>query len=104
VVAERLVTALRPGDLVARMGGDEFAVLCERLASPDDVERVADRLMDVVRIPIESLARNEILLDMSIGVADVQAGEMVDAVLARADEAMRAAKQAGRGRWVRRKT
>jgi len=101
VVAERLVGALRPGDLVARMGGDEFAVLCERLAAADDVERVADRLMDIVREPIDSLARNEIRLDVSIGVADVHAGEMVDAVLKRADEAMRAAKQSGRGRWVR---
>jgi diguanylate cyclase (GGDEF)-like protein/PAS domain S-box-containing protein len=101
VVAERLVGALRPGDLVARMGGDEFAVLCERLASSDDVERVADRLMDVIRKPIDEVSRDLIHLDVSIGVADVHAGEMVDTVLARADEAMRAAKRTGRGRWVR---
>lgn len=101
VVAERLVGALRPGDLVARMGGDEFAVLCERLTSGDDVERVADRLMHVIRLPIDSASREEIQLDVSIGVADVHAGDMVDSVLARADEAMRAAKHTGRGRWVR---
>lgn len=101
VVAERLVSALRPGDLVARMGGDEFAVLCERLASADAVERVADRLMDVIRKPIDEVSRDLIHLDVSIGVADVHAGEMVDTVLARADEAMRAAKHTGRGRWVR---
>ena len=103
IVAERLVGALRPGDLVARMGGDEFAVLCERLTSPDDVERVADRLLDVIRQPIDSAAREHILLDVSIGVADVHVGDMVDAVLARADDAMRAAKHHGRGRWVRHK-
>jgi diguanylate cyclase (GGDEF)-like protein/PAS domain S-box-containing protein len=101
VVAQRLVGALRPGDLVARIGGDEFAVLCERLTSPDDVERVARRLLAAVRQPIGGLAPEEIRLDGSIGVADVRPGEMVDAVLARADEAMRAAKQHGRGRWVR---
>jgi diguanylate cyclase (GGDEF)-like protein len=101
-VAERLVGALRPGDLVARMGGDEFAVLCERLATPDDVERVAGRLLDVIRQPIATTAaRDDIRLDASIGIADVHAGEMVDAVLARADEAMRSAKHTGRGRWVR---
>ncbi|HEY8544969.1 MAG TPA: diguanylate cyclase [Acidimicrobiales bacterium] len=120
VVAERLVGALRPGDLVARLGGDEFAVLCERLTSPDDIVRVAERLLAVVRQPIEGLGRltgpgvagpaaggdaagggDEILLDMSIGVAEVLPGDMVDSVLARADEALRAAKQGGRGRWVR---
>jgi diguanylate cyclase (GGDEF)-like protein/PAS domain S-box-containing protein len=101
VVAERLVGALRPGDLVARMGGDEFAVLCERLAAPEDVERVAGRLLDVIRQPIATTTvRDDIQLDASIGIADVRAGEMVDAVLARADEAMRSAKHTGRGRWV----
>jgi diguanylate cyclase (GGDEF)-like protein/PAS domain S-box-containing protein len=101
VVAERLIGALRPGDLVARMGGDEFAVLCERLSSPDDVDRVAERLLTVIRQPIDSAAREDILLDMSIGVAEVHPGDMVDSVLARADEALRAAKEDGRGRWVR---
>jgi len=112
VVAERLVGALRPGDLVARMGGDEFAVLCERLGSPGDVERVAERLLAVIRQPIDGLwragapgtdpvDREDILLDMSIGVAEVHPGDMVDSVLARADEALRLAKQHGRGRWVR---
>jgi diguanylate cyclase (GGDEF)-like protein len=102
VVAERLLTALRPGDLVARMGGDEFAVLCERLASPDDVEHVARRLLDVIRQPIPTnVQRNPIHLDASIGIADVRPGEMVDAILARADDALRTAKSSGRGRWIR---
>jgi diguanylate cyclase (GGDEF)-like protein/PAS domain S-box-containing protein len=102
VVAERLIGALRPGDMVARMGGDEFAVLCERLASVDDVERVAARLLDVIRQPIATTAvRDDIQLDASIGITDVHPGEMVDAILARADDAMRSAKHTGRGRWVR---
>jgi diguanylate cyclase (GGDEF)-like protein/PAS domain S-box-containing protein len=103
-VAGRMLDALRPGDLVARLGGDEFAVLCERLASPDAVETVAARVLDVIRQPISPLPGSsfEVCLDASIGVADVgPRREPVESVLARADDAMRAAKTAGRGRWVR---
>jgi diguanylate cyclase (GGDEF)-like protein/PAS domain S-box-containing protein len=100
-VAERLVAALRPGDLVARMGGDEFAVLCERLSSADDVERVADRLLSAIRQPITQFPGGPVTIDASLGITDVVGGDRVDAVLARSDDAMRTAKQAGRARWTR---
>ncbi|MGH9212930.1 MAG: diguanylate cyclase domain-containing protein [Acidimicrobiales bacterium] len=101
MVAERLVAGLRPGDLVARMGGDEFAVLCERLGSPQVAERVAERLLDVVRQPLTAPTGDEVELDVSIGVTEVYGTEPVDAVLVRADAAMRRAKRSGRGRWIR---
>jgi diguanylate cyclase (GGDEF)-like protein/PAS domain S-box-containing protein len=102
-VAERLVGVLRPGDLVARIGGDEFAVLCERLSGPDDVEAVAKRLLAAVRQPVRPHpdAATEVRVDASIGITELDPSEGVEATLARVDLAMREAKVTGRGRWVR---
>lgn len=99
IVAERLMGALRLGDMVARMGGDEFAVLCERLTDPQDVAHIATRLIDVICRPIVTPGHPDVELGASIGVVEVQRGASVDALLARADEAMRAAKGSGGNRW-----
>jgi diguanylate cyclase (GGDEF)-like protein/PAS domain S-box-containing protein len=102
LVAERLTDVLRPGDLVARIGGDEFAVLCERLKQPGDVERVAERLLASLRRPLHPVdgAAAEVRLDASIGITALDPAEPVEETLSRVDVAMREAKLTGRGRWV----
>ncbi|HEX6570367.1 MAG TPA: sensor domain-containing diguanylate cyclase [Acidimicrobiales bacterium] len=99
-VAERLAGALRPGDLVARLGGDEFGVLCERLAHPSDAGVVADRLVQALASPITLDGGHEVAVTASVGVAELGPSEEPEAILYRADLAMREAKSAGRGRWV----
>jgi diguanylate cyclase (GGDEF)-like protein/PAS domain S-box-containing protein len=97
-VAQRLAGALRPGDLVARLGGDEFAVLCERVA-PDDVETVARRLLDALAHPIPVDGSHDVTITASVGVTELGRAESPEAILARADLAMREAKARGPGRW-----
>ena len=99
-VAERLAGVLRPGDLVARIGGDEFAVLCERVGGADDVAAVADRLIEAVAIPVPLDGDHDVTLTASIGVAELGVAEEAEQVLARADLAMREAKALGRNRWI----
>ncbi len=98
-VASRLKQSLRPGDVVARFGGDEFTVLLDQLRAPIDVEVVAERLLRNLRAPIVVGGR-ELFVTASIGVAvgddpDCLAGDL----LRQADLAMYVAKDKGRARW-----
>ncbi|QIN78152.1 EAL domain-containing protein [Rubrobacter marinus] len=99
-VSGRLGGALRPGDTVARLAGDEFAVLLEDVSGSGEVVRAAERLLEVLEEPFRLGAR-ETFVTASIGVAlgglDGRAlGEKTAKDLLReADVAMYAAKKGG---------
>ena len=98
VVSGRIVEVLRPGDTAARLGGDEFAVLIEDLAGAEDARFIADRLIDMVRVPIR-IGDTDALIGASIGIAIASGGEgRADDLLRNADFAMYRAKSAGKGR------
>ena len=96
-VAERITHALRPADLVARYGGDEFAVLLDT-ADEEFARDVGERLVEAISQPI-ALGGEPICLGVSVGVALTTVDDEVDDVVGRADAAMYVAKRRG-GRSV----
>jgi diguanylate cyclase (GGDEF)-like protein/PAS domain S-box-containing protein len=98
-VAQRLRHAIRPGDVIARFGGDEFVVMCDNLSSVDSVSALAERLLRAVAEPI-SLTSDEVFVTASIGIAVSAPEETSETLLRHADAAMYQAKTDGRARAV----
>ena len=99
-VSARLATALRGGDTIGRMGGDEFVVLLDGSASDVAPDLVAERLLDVLSQPFDlPESRLPITVNVSIGIAT---GDRPDAgaLLRDADVALYEAKSAGKNRYA----
>jgi diguanylate cyclase (GGDEF)-like protein/PAS domain S-box-containing protein len=100
-VSQNLKTALREGDTLARIGGDEFVAVLADLERPQDCEPVLERLLHAAADPV-SVGKLTLQVSVSIGVTFYpQDGAEADVLLRQADQAMYAAKQAGRNRYVR---
>jgi diguanylate cyclase (GGDEF)-like protein len=95
--AERFRAAVREVDTVARLGGDEFAIVLAAIGSVADADRMADKIVAGLREPMRVLGM-PLEVTGSVGVAVFSGGELSPAELVRrADRAMYAAKEAGRG-------
>ena len=97
-VARRLRAAIRPSDLVARLAGDEFVVVCAGLHGEVDALGLADRIAAEVSRPI-SFASRDVIVTASIGIAQIDDNNVTaDQLLRDADMAMYRAKERGSDR------
>jgi diguanylate cyclase (GGDEF)-like protein/PAS domain S-box-containing protein len=96
LVAMRLRNCVRTGDMVCRIGGDEFAIMQHRIRHPDDTTSLADRILDEIGAPYE-IDGHMVQIGVSIGIVFPPAAEKdVEAVLRAADVALYDAKARGR--------
>lgn len=98
-VARRLVDTVRSQDTVARLGGDELAVLLPDMGDMADIERLAQRSLEVLHAPYR-VAGRELCASASIGIAMApEHGQTYDELLSAADAAMYRAKSLGRNTY-----
>jgi len=98
--AARLRSAVRPEDLVGRVGGDEFVVVCERMVDDDGLIALATRLAAALDEPMVVDGHLH-TVTVSIGAATGRSPDSADEVLMRADMALLRAKRLGRARVER---
>jgi diguanylate cyclase (GGDEF)-like protein/PAS domain S-box-containing protein len=98
-IARRLKTAVRPGDTIARLSGDEFVVLLEQTPDANQAGRIAEHIVAALELPFD-LGAGEHFAKASLGIAISNGENSLPASLIQdADAAMYQAKERGRGRF-----
>ncbi len=97
--ARRISACVRKSDTVARLGGDEFTVILSELDGTERVEHIAQHIIDSLRLPFP-LGQEQAFVSASIGITLYPDDALdIDDLLKHADQAMYAAKGAGRNRY-----
>jgi diguanylate cyclase (GGDEF)-like protein len=99
-LAQRLATVVRADDLVARIGGDEFAIILADAESAADADGVCRRAADEIARPVE-VGPHRVSMTVSVGRAAWVSGDSADGLLRRADHDMYVRKRAARATGVR---
>lgn len=95
-VTQRLQKCIRPGDTLARMGGDEFTIVLSHLADPYGAVRVAQRILDVCQKPFPVIG-HELFVTASIGISLYPTdGDNTEELVRKADQALYRSKEHGK--------
>lgn len=98
-VALRLTSACRSSDVVARIGGDEFAILLRQVRNIDEVRAFAERLIKVLSAPYPMASQTHVIGASVGGALFPSHGRSVDQLFKKADMALYHAKAGGRGQF-----
>ncbi|MDR9440731.1 MAG: diguanylate cyclase, partial [Halomonas sp.] len=98
-VGQRLAGVVRDGDVLGRLGGDEFLLVMEHLHAPADADQMARKLIDTLIQPFD-IDEHEIFIGASIGISLYPCdGRSAEQLIQHADTAMYAAKALKRNTW-----
>lgn len=104
-VSKRLNEVVRESELLARVGGDEFALIVEDFAKSDDLNLLAQRIIAALAKPVLTIKNKEIRLGISIGIACFpQHGKDAVSLISAADSAMYVSKGSGKNQFSLYKT
>lgn len=100
-IAQSLEKSVRNGDLVCRLAGDEFTILCKNLRAIEDLELIVERIVSEITLrPLKIEEGKELFITLSIGIALYpEHGLTVDDLLKCADMAMYKAKNSGKNAY-----
>ncbi|OON62524.1 diguanylate cyclase [Massilia sp. KIM] len=93
--ARRLTAGVRATDTPARLSGDEFVVILEEISTRGEAERIGDKIVAAMRVPIAT-SKGLVLASSSVGIAVSGPGQTQEQLLAAADSALYMAKGKGR--------